>query len=136
MRSWAVLACAALSAACVSYRGAGHSFEPQRLVEAGWTATPSVPVLRQVRELDCGPVATAMLLGYWGKKTEPDALRAEAHVGPERALSAGTIRDLVKARGLDAYLVEGEVDDLQRELAAGRPVLVGLAKPISDKKAI
>jgi ABC-type bacteriocin/lantibiotic exporter with double-glycine peptidase domain len=111
-------------------------FEPRHLLDAGWVATPNVPVLRQTRELDCGPVATAMLLGYWGHRVDPDVLRAEAGLKPDRGLPAGTIRDLVKARGLRAFLVEGEVDDLERELRAGRPVLVGLAKAFNDKQAL
>jgi ABC-type bacteriocin/lantibiotic exporter with double-glycine peptidase domain len=121
--------------ACASYRGAARSFEPNRLAAPGWAATPAVPVMRQTRELDCGPVATAMLLGYWGQKAEPDDLRAEAGIGPDRGLPAGTIRALFKARGFSAFLVEGELADLERELEAGRPVLVGLAKPFSDKQA-
>ena len=121
---------------CLSVRASGKSFTPQGLAAPGWTGTPNVPVLHQTRELDCGPVAAAMLLGFWGRPAAPDALRAEAGVPTSHGLTAGTVRDLVKARGLEAYLVEGDVADLERELAAGRPVLVGLAKPFSDKEAI
>jgi ABC-type bacteriocin/lantibiotic exporter with double-glycine peptidase domain len=99
-------------------------------------AAPNVPVLRQTRELDCGPVAAAIVLGTWGRRVDPDALRAETHIPPDRGLTAGTLRNLIKTRGLSAYLVQGEVADLERELGAGRPVLVGLAKPFSDKQAL
>src|SRR5262249_21716049 len=126
-----------LVAGCATTGVGGAAFAPTRLTgEPGWTGTPSVPVLRQTRELDCGPVAAAMLLGYWGHPVAPDALRAEAHLEPNRGLPAGELRNLLRSRGLGAYLVEGRVEDLERELAAGRPVLVGLAKPKSEKKAL
>jgi len=130
----------AVVAACAStgMGGAGgEAFAPNRLArEPGWTGTPGVPVLRQTRELDCGPVAAAMLLGFWGRPVAPDALRAEAKIQPQHGLPAGELRDLLRARGLSAYLVEGAIDDLEHELAAGRPVLVGLAKPFNDKQAL
>ena len=124
--------------ACASTGGVGgETFAPNRLSgEPGWTGTPGVPVLRQTRELDCGPVAAAMLLGFWGHPVAPDALRAEAKIQPQHGLPAGQLRDLLRQRGLAAFLVEGAVEDLERELAAGRPVLVGLAKPFNEKQAL
>lgn len=137
MRRAVVLLWLTVVAGCAGVRELGKPFEPNRLArEPGWTAAPNVPVLRQTRELDCGPVATAMLLEFWGKSAAPDALRAEAGVKPDRGLPAGTIRDLIAARGLAAFLVEGDLGDLQRELAAGRPVLVGLGKPFTRDKAL
>ena len=132
------LICLLLVAGCASTGGVGgEAFAPNRLAgEPGWTGTPGVPVLRQTRELDCGPVAAAMLLGFWGHPVAPDALRAEAKLQPQHGLPAGELRDLLRARGLSAFLVEGGVDDLERELAAGRPVLVGLAKPFNEKQAL
>jgi ABC-type bacteriocin/lantibiotic exporter with double-glycine peptidase domain len=124
-------------AGCASTGVGGEAFAPNRLAgEPGWTGTPGVPVLRQTRELDCGPVAAAMLLGFYGRPVAPDALRAEAKIQPQHGLPAGQLRDLLRARGLAAFLVEGGIDDLEKELAAGRPVLVGLAKPFNDKQAL
>lgn len=127
-----------VAAGCATTGGVGGEvFAPNRLAgEPGWTGTPGVPVLRQTRELDCGPVAAAMLLGFWGRPVAPDALRAEAKIQPQHGLPAGELRDLLRARGLSAYLVKGGIDDLEHELAAGRPVLVGLAKPFNDKQAL
>src|SRR5262249_55661815 len=122
---------------CAGSRVAGKAFEPTRLSrESGWTAAANVPVLRQTRELDCGPGADANLLDCRGSQAEPHAPRLGAGVKPDRGLQAGAIRQPLRARGLLAYLVVGDVGDLQRELAAGRPVLVGLAKPFSDKEAL
>src|SRR5882672_9652662 len=136
MRSAFIAALVAL-AGCAGSWEVGRAFEPGRLSsESGWTAAANVPVLRQSRELDCGPVATAMLLEYWGQRVEPDALRVEAGLKPDRGLAARTIRHLLRARGLVAFLVVGDVGGLQRELAAGRPVLVGMAKPFAKDEAL
>src|SRR5262249_25595108 len=44
-------------------------------------------------------------------------------------IQAGWLRDYLRAHGVVAFLVHGTVDDLRASLAAGRPVLVGLAHP-------
>jgi hypothetical protein len=126
----AALALIALAAGCTSaYRGSAHPFSPSALSrDAGWTSVAEVPVLRQEAELDCGPTAAAMMLAYWGRAASPASLR----LAPGHGLQAGTLRDLLRARGLEVYLVEGGLDDLERELGEGRPVLVGLAKPYQN----
>jgi ABC-type bacteriocin/lantibiotic exporter with double-glycine peptidase domain len=130
MRLAALLAAAGCAAA---YRGGARPLEPAALArEPGWVAVASVPELRQGRELDCGPTATAMVLGFWGRPSSPDDLRVESGTPTSSGVQAGTLRELVRARGLEAYLVEGTFDDLERELGSGRPVLVGLAKPYTN----
>src|SRR5262249_30975534 len=86
----------------------------------------------QPRELDCGPAAAAMVLGFWGYRTDPDALRSASGTPISSGVQAGTLRDLLRLRGFEAFLVEGSLDDIERELQAGRPVVVGLAKPYSN----
>jgi hypothetical protein len=44
-------------------------------------------------------------------------------------VSLGKLRDLARARGLDAFAIAGTHADLEHELAAGRPVLLGLVLP-------
>jgi hypothetical protein len=43
---------------------------------------------------------------------------------------------VARRRGLHAFIVRGEVADLEREVAAGRPVVVGLVKPYGKKKVL
>ena len=43
----------------------------------------------------------------------------------------GTLRDVARARGLDAYVVSGTFEDLFAQVGLGRPVVVGLAKPMA-----
>src|SRR5262245_10405209 len=44
---------------------------------------------------------------------------------------AGALRDHARGQGLDAYVVSGTFDDLFAEIGHGRPVVVGLAKPMA-----
>lgn len=122
----------ASASACVSYPsyvGSARPFAPEQLErESGWLAVRDVPVVRQESEIDCGAAAIAMLVGYW--TTESSArLLAELRPVREPGLEAGRLREFARRRDLAAYLVSAQVADLERELAAGRPVLVGLVKP-------
>lgn len=128
MRRAAVAALLAL-AACSSYRGSARDFAPARLAqEPGWLSVRAPGARRQRAENECGLVAAAMLLDYWQRPVTLPQLRAEAGPLPDRGIRAGRLRELVRARGLKAFLIHGRISDLERELARGRPVLVGLVK--------
>ena len=47
---------------------------------------------------------------------------------PERGIRAAALRDFARRQGLQAFIVEGQLADLDRELARRRPVLVGVMK--------
>jgi ABC-type bacteriocin/lantibiotic exporter with double-glycine peptidase domain len=112
---------AALLAGCVStYAGTARPADPSLLDEPGWRAVRVAEILQENRR-DCGAAALAMVLGYHGARIKLEA--------PERGLRADALRDAARARGLDAFCVAGAMDDLERELSEGRPVLVGLVKP-------
>ncbi len=96
--------------------------------DAGWVGVRSVPVLQQNGANDCGDVAAAMTLRYWGHPGGPEDVRAASGQPASVGLSAGFLRDHLRAQGLRAYLVEGTATDLERELRAGRPVIVGVAR--------
>lgn len=126
----AALALALLvGAGCVTTDLGGRPFAPSRFTrESGWTAVRGVPLVLQRRELDCGAAAITMVLRFWQRPTTVDEVRAESGMPDSRGLQAGWLRDLVRGRGLEAFLIEGSLDDLAHELAAGRPVLVGVAR--------
>jgi ABC-type bacteriocin/lantibiotic exporter with double-glycine peptidase domain len=126
-----------LAAGCASgYTGEARDFAPARLAsEPGWVALRGVPLERQVEEADCGAAAIAMVIAYW-TGSDPRAIAARLRPAPERGIPAGRLRDLARARGLAAFIVRGAVADLERELAAGRPVVVGLVKPYGEKKVL
>ena len=123
------LVAAACAVGCSSYTGSARDFSPDRLRrEPGWLAVRAVPIERQREEEDCGAAAAAMLLSYWTGEP-PAAIAARLRPAPKGGHTAGHLREVVRERGLAAYLVQGTMQDLERELRGGRPVLVGLVKP-------
>src|SRR5215475_14030480 len=96
--------------------------------DRGWTYVADVPLVQQKGEYDCGAAAAAMVLRYWGKPATSDELWTAAGPKPYRGVSAGWLRDELKQRGLVAYLFKGSLTFLYREVGAGHPVIVGVAK--------
>ncbi len=125
-----LLASALALCAGACYRGGSRPVEMSQLTASpDWITLTRVPTLVQDGEHDCGAAATAMVLDYWGQKVEPEEIRKQSGVPDDKGISAGFLRDYLRGRGLQAYLLEGTMNDLARELREGRPVLVGVAKP-------
>lgn len=122
-----LLVCLMASACGSVYTGSASTLKPNELLrEPGWVHVEGVPELHQAHELDCGPTALAMVLGYHGGASK-EALLAEL---PEDQRSVVTqLRDVAKKHGFEAYVMEGKPEDLVYELKHGRPVIVGVAKP-------
>jgi ABC-type bacteriocin/lantibiotic exporter with double-glycine peptidase domain len=114
---------------CGCYVGSARSATPADLSSAeGWERVEGVPEVRQVAREDCGAASLAMVLGYWGRPVPREELRAANALGSERGLRAATLRDLARQQGLQAFLIPGQLGDLDRELRRGHPVLVGVVK--------
>ena len=112
---------------CSSYMGSATTLSSDAFrEEPGWIVVRGVQPLRQKDEHDCGPTALNMVLNYWQPERANEPL---ASLPLDRQASAGELRDAARERGLSAFVVEGEPDDLVRELERGRPVIVGVAKP-------
>jgi hypothetical protein len=47
---------------------------------------------------------------------------------PDTGLKAGLLRDIAIRQGLQAFLIQGQPGDLDREIHRRRPVMVGLMK--------
>jgi ABC-type bacteriocin/lantibiotic exporter with double-glycine peptidase domain len=121
------------------YAGGAHDVSPQRAAalasDGSWTFAPDVPFVHQQSDSDCGPAALAMVLAHFGvRATLADvvALDPPDHEG----VRAGALRDVARSKGLAAFVVPGTFEDLFTELGQGRPVLVGLAKPLTGGRAI
>ena len=126
-RAGLVLAFALAAPAC--YTGSAHSL-PANSVSAlardpEWRIVRDVPFVAQQTDRDCGPAALAMVLAHFGAApaATPELARGDVR--------AGTLRDVARGRGLEAYVVSGTLDDLFTEVARGHPVVVGLAKPMA-----
>ena len=120
---------AALLGACSTYSGTAKTASPATVQgDPGWVRVDDVPLVKQRHETDCGAAAIAMVVAYWTGASPPD-LVAGVGRATKRGIKAGRLRDFARKHGLAAFLVQGELADLEHELRQGRPVLVGLAKP-------
>jgi hypothetical protein len=111
----------------VPYRGGARAVEPSQL-DASWLRAAPTPVVVQEDRKDCGLAALAMIAGAWGERWPVAELARRAPPTP-RGLALGVLRDLARAHGLEAFAIRATRADLARELAAGRPVLLGLVLP-------
>lgn len=127
--------------ACASYKGASREVSAGTLTEQpGWVRLEDVTLVRQKGIKDCGSAALATVFGYL-KPGGPAALRREAidfslREEPGRGLAAGQLRDYARSRGFDSFVIKGEVTDLEHEVEAGRPVIVGVLKPVSSGESL
>jgi predicted double-glycine peptidase len=133
-RGWIVasgLAVASVTAGC-GYLGSARELDPGQFErEAGWIAVRDVVFQEQASDTDCGAASVAMVLSHWGQASTPESIAAECPPSKE-GMRAGHLRDLIKNRGFKGYLIHGRFDDLRTELAARRPVIVGLVKPYAQ----
>jgi ABC-type bacteriocin/lantibiotic exporter with double-glycine peptidase domain len=131
-RAWLpiLIALAGLTACQLPYTGGARAVRPDEL-GAGWYRAAATPVVRQHHETDCGLAALAMVAGTWGRRWSVSDLN---HQLPptERGVKLGALRDLARARGLDAYAIQGTAHDLAHELSLGRPVVLGLVLPFDQ----
>ena len=123
------MAFALTSGACNLYAGSATTLKPNELKqEPGWVQVQGVPELRQKHELDCGPTALAMVLGFHEK--DPGVKdKVLAELPSNDRIAAKDLRDIALKHGYNAFVVEGKPEDLVFELEHGRPVIVGVAKP-------
>jgi ABC-type bacteriocin/lantibiotic exporter with double-glycine peptidase domain len=117
------------------YTGSAKSVSPHEIAaDPGWLVVPHVPLIRQNGESDCGAAALAMVLSYWSLPTTVDDVTAVYPTANHHGIKAGELRDLARARGLQAFVISGQLSDLVNELGRGHPVLVGVVKPYKDRQ--
>ncbi len=104
--------------------------------EPGWVVVRGVPVVPQQSAHDCGAAALAMVLAHWGIPDAAPEIRRVASDGAEGRASAGSLRRFARDKGLRAFLISGGAADLEHEVGAQRPVLVGLVQRYAGNKAL
>lgn len=129
VRALALAGCL-LASGC--YHGSARTATPADLADPreSWNRVEGVPPVRQVAREDCGAAALAMVLGYWGLPITREAVGAGT-ANPAAAahgIRAAALRDFARHQGLQAFLVEGDFAELDRELGRHRPILVGVMK--------
>jgi ABC-type bacteriocin/lantibiotic exporter with double-glycine peptidase domain len=121
------IAALVLTACQLPYSGGARPVRPEAL-GSGWYRATATQVVRQHQETDCGLAALAMVASAWGRRWSVADLDHQLPPG-ERGVKLGALRDLARARGLEAYAIRGTAADLTRELSHGRPVVLGLILP-------
>jgi ABC-type bacteriocin/lantibiotic exporter with double-glycine peptidase domain len=96
--------------------------------QAGWRWVDGVSFVAQRTEQDCGAAALAMVLSYWGVEADTKDLAAAVPAARGRGLKAGELRELARARGLEAFVIKGEPDHILAEIQRRHPLIVGLAQ--------
>lgn len=113
---------------CVGYTGSARSVNPAIMKqERGWVAVEGVPLIQQQADHDCGPTALAMVVRHHLPSLAVERITRGFDV--HHRASAAQLRDRARELGLQAFVIEGTVQDLAHELAENRPVIVGMAKP-------
>ena len=104
---------------------------------AEWTTVAGVPLVRQQGRSDCGSAALAMVLGHFDPNTTPAEIRAALGPLDDRdqtsGLTAASLRNVARAHGLEAYVIQAGFADLRTELERGHPVLVGLYRVVGNR---
>lgn len=118
----------------LSYTGGAKSVTAAQL-DNSWLRASATPVVKQKSQVDCGLAALAMVAGAWGQSWTIEDLRRDVKMSAKGA-KLGALRDAARARGFEAYAIAGKHEDLQRELAKGRPVMLGLQLPFEQSRAL
>src|ERR1041384_7430927 len=127
---------ALLSLGCAGYRSTAKEAHPSELAhDGGWIMTPRFPLVLQTGSKDCGAAALSAVLAYWGIATPPDVIERSTGRAGDR-LSAGEMETFARRAGLSSFVFYGTMKDVLYELQHGRPVIVGLGKPVASKKAL
>ncbi len=90
-----------------------------------------VPFIRQVR-YGCGPAAVAMVMQYWAREqpgldvTPAERINQTLPSFSKKGLAGRKLQLYLEEHGFDAYVFNGELDDLRQHLLKGRPVIVCL----------
>jgi len=125
---------AATTGCRLSYTGGAKPVNAAQL-DNSWLRASETPVVKQKSQVDCGLAALAMVAGAWGQKWTVDDLRRDVKMSAKGA-KLGALRDAARARGLEAYVIAGKHEDLERELSKGRPVMLGLQLPFEQDRAL
>ncbi len=128
---------AALLTGCAAYQGESKSADPARIgQESGWLAISDFPEVRQSSDDDCGPAALGAVLSYWGRPLSPAVIEKELAPVADHGVRAGDLRRYAERHGFSAFTFSGTLADLERELGASRPVIVGTVKRLSDDRGL
>jgi ABC-type bacteriocin/lantibiotic exporter with double-glycine peptidase domain len=105
-----------------------RSTAPESLrTDPSWVLIPELKLVSQRGRHDCGVAALATVIEYWQPTTTTASVAAAIGPADEKAgVAAGRLRTVALRKGLNAFLIEGTVEDLVHEVGRRRPVILGL----------
>jgi ABC-type bacteriocin/lantibiotic exporter with double-glycine peptidase domain len=115
---------ATIAAGCATWGAAPEDLRR----DPAWGTVPDVRAFAQTGPRDCGTAALASVLNHWQPALDLAAVRTLTGPPDDHGIPAARLRSVARDRGLRAHLISGTLEDLDRELAAGRPVLVGVVR--------
>ena len=109
------------------YHGTARTVSPGDLGrDRGWVMVEGLRPIRQTSDRDCGAAALAAMLRHWSVASTPGEILHAVPIEPGHGIAIGALRDYARQKGLAAFVIQGEIADLIKEVGLNRPVLVGL----------
>jgi ABC-type bacteriocin/lantibiotic exporter with double-glycine peptidase domain len=137
VRAAALALLVGLLASCAHYTGQARPLASSELPDdEGWIRAAPTPTVLQRDYADCGAAALAMVAGRWHVDLSLDDAARALPRSEASGVRLGDLREVARARGLVAYVIEGNATILTHELGAGRPVIVGLLRPYGDNRGV
>ncbi|HOK54749.1 MAG TPA: C39 family peptidase [Armatimonadota bacterium] len=91
-----------------------------------------IPYVEQMKNY-CGPAALAMVLNYWGVKTDQEAIGKKVYDQSLRATNGADMIIFARDKGCSAYSWNSSLDDLKEKLTDGVPVIVLQDSSVTDR---
>lgn len=127
---------AVLLGGCATYGGGAEPIAEATLVaDDGWLKAAPTPTILQRNLADCGAAALAMVAGRWQRPLSLDEAAALLPPPGRDGVRLRDLRDAAQKHGLSAFAVAADLEVLRHELGLGRPVILGLLRPMSRGKA-
>jgi ABC-type bacteriocin/lantibiotic exporter with double-glycine peptidase domain len=101
--------------------------------DRGWVLVSGLHLIRQTGEDDCGAAALAMMLHHWSVPASADTILGAVHSKSGHGITLAALRDFARQKGLSAFVIKGEMADLDNEVGMNRPVLVGLVQRVGSR---
>jgi len=125
LRAFACVFMVALLTSCASTSGSAplSALSPQSPALPSSIELNDVPFFPQLIH-QCGPAALATVLASAGIEVTPESLAEEIYIPKRKGSLQPELIAAMRVRERLPYVLDGKIDDVLAEVAAGRPVLV------------
>ncbi len=89
-----------------------------------------IPFVKQEQN-GCGAASIAMVMRYWSRPADPDAIQRNLYRPSEKGIRASDMARHFEHEGFRAIAFSGEWIDLESHLAKGRPLIAALKQDAS-----